>query len=319
MHPTIRKDQYNTYLNYSNPFVKAQQVGWTWRQSSNASNGNFLYNLLLEHFGEVNNTIWRRQAGINSNVHSDWYGIKWPLPWETDTREINLSNTAGNNRFWRIRFQLHTANQDSINSSTTNLMYAVTGTSSNASINTSGNFPENYYFAIINDRSISFAGFNDYELTDPREFYSAGWIYNPYQDIYDSNRMVNLYTLHWVRNHWQTDINDSTWHGWHPEYTNTTSASHFSFAPNMINPSELAGDADSTQVYVKEQLGQNFYIGDIPNIIQIPNDCEYGEFYENTGVDADEEYGGGGTKYYLPVAPWGNKKLGMRVWVEGFK
>lgn len=85
------------------------------------------------------------------------------------------------------------------------------------------------------------------------------------------------------------------------------------FCTEATEPS--SGSATFTDVVIRDAAAPYTPAGKLWNCIDMPASCNVGELWRNTG-----EYDADGTSstqdVYLCIMPWGQRKLGMRVWTE---
>ncbi|MFM1842168.1 MAG: hypothetical protein RLZZ490_904 [Cyanobacteriota bacterium] len=105
----------------------------------------------------------------------------------------------------------------------------------------------------------------------------------------------------------------------HPSAVNTTSRYSYNTANDSItNPSIVCEvgtpGADTTDVIFRDNFSPYNAIGKPYNLLSLPSSCVAGKLYKNNGVDPD----GSDNNKWLCVGNWGGRKLGVRVWLEGY-
>lgn len=277
----------NTYYNYQTPIEKGV-VSAPRRASTSPS----LDTWLTTAFGGQG-AIWSKNVAFNIQG----YAIRFPVAWETLTSNpaINVgSNDIGvGTRFGTQLEPTHSY----VNSSNTNASRAIVA-SSGASY---GYSTPVVGFGIVNNFSFVYTTFADTALTIPAYFIYGGWLKNPTYS--GTNYPINFTSV---------NIGPSLTDSFHPATVNATTKQNY-LSSGLANPTITCG-GDSAQVVMRNNTGSNIYVGDLYNVIQVPSSLSYGVVYNNIGGVVAP----GGNDYWMPCAPYGSRKLAIRVYTEGF-
>jgi hypothetical protein len=275
----------NTYYNYQTPLEKGL-VSAPRRASSSPS----LDAWLTAAFG-ANSAIWTKTIAFNIQG----YAIRFPVAFETlaGNPSINVgNNTIGSGT--RFGTQLE-PNFSYINASTD---------ASVEQIGSSGSFGFStpiVGFGVVNAYSFVYATFSDLALTTPAYFIYGGWLKNPAYG--GTNYPINCTSV---------NIGISLSDSFHPQAANNTTKQQY-LTSGLANPTIDCG-GDSCQVVMRNNTGNNIYVGDLYNVIQVPNTFNYGVVYKNIGASVSP----GGNDFWMPCAPYGSRRLAIRIYTEGF-
>jgi len=244
----------------------------------------------------------------------------------------SLSGTSGDTLFARLPapgLEMKTTNVTSLTSPgrriemTAAFFGARVNTSNNpttghsivgSTVSSLSNDGNNILFAVINDYAVCWAAFSNSTLSTLRAFAYCGWLREPQF----TGTSVSPRGLCSIRV--QSSVTAVR-----PTAENTTSATTLSTADNAItNPpitcNIATSGADATDIVIRDGAAPNNAIGKLYNCVSLPNEAVVGQIWKNTGVDPETglAHTSGNTDKYLVVCPWGGRKLGMRIWTEGY-
>jgi hypothetical protein len=280
----------NVFYNYITPLLKGESGVGT---SNLASFFNTAY-------GASNHAI----SGTNRYLRFPASGL------ETKTGTVTTSATT-----WRVRFE--DAGQSNIGI----FNYLSCGnSSSNSTVTTQLGAGAGYnsassdvVFRVANEYSFCQAVFTSSTLATCAMFVYIGWLKEPsYSGLSTYPRGLTNFVF--APGSSVTNCRITT--------ENNSAVTLISTANNSItNPSITCSistpGADVTDIVIRDNASPNNAIGKMYNCLSLPNSCNVGEIWKNTGVDPET---GGATdnnaNKYLVVCPWGGRKLGMRIYTE---
>ena len=144
-------------------------------------------------------------------------------------------------------------------------------------------------------------------------FASIGWLRNP---LYSGSAFPrNAYYL------FNVETNSSSGSG-RPSAENTTVLQRLQY-PNLniadpianysINCQTATPGANTTELYLRDNVAPNKAIGYVPNLLKTSLQIPVGQVYRNTGIDPD----GSNMNTWICVGIYGSERLLMRVWSSG--
>jgi hypothetical protein len=293
----INSHEYNVFYNYIVPLEQG---------------------LVTVHNATMLNTFFETKLGtanVNWRNHNNGgaYYLRFLAPGlEMKTEAINSFNN-GNMRVTfealRVNLKINTNNQ---NTATYNAIPNDVGVG-NIAFTTN---PKS--FAVINSYSLAIATFNT-ALTTLTRFVYIGWLREPSYTNggVGGNTPLGVVAIDTLRAASNNYIR--------PANVNTTTQLTLSTANNAItNPpitcNIVTPGADATDIVIRDDAAPNYAIGKLYNCVSLPNEAVVGQIWKNTGIDPETglAYTSSNTDKYLVVMPWGGRKLGMRIWTEGY-
>lgn len=172
------------------------------------------------------------------------------------------------------------------------------------------------HYGVLNNLSFSIfsiqpngADINNAECS----FASIGWLRNP---LYSGSAFPrNAYYL------FNVETNSSSGSG-RPSAENTTVLQRLQY-PNLniadpianysINCQTATPGANTTELYLRDNVAPNKAIGYVPNLLKTSLQIPVGQVYRNTGIDPD----GSNMNTWICVGIYGSERLLMRVWSSG--
>lgn len=172
------------------------------------------------------------------------------------------------------------------------------------------------HYGVLNNLSFSIfsiqpngADINNAECS----FASIGWLRNP---LYSGSAFPrNAYYL------FNVETNSSSGSG-RPSAENTTVLQRLQY-PNLniadpianysINCQTATPGANTTELYLRDNVAPNKAIGYVPNLLKTSLKIPVGQVYRNTGIDPD----GSNMNTWICVGIYGSERLLMRVWSSG--
>ena len=277
--------------------------------------GNTFYNYLTPLVkGEAGKSIDNMTAFLNQAIGSSNHlldapnfhrYIRFPAP-GIETKTGTVSSNAST---YRIR----------VNETVTSFNQYFGGypriTTGNSSANTtsfesidgsSGDSSSKFCFRVANSYSFASATFSSNELTTLDSFVYFGWLKEPQ---YTGNPYPRGLVF----------LQSQTGTYFRPTTENATGTTALQSAANTITTPSITCSistpgADTTDVIIRDGVSPNNAIGKLYNCVVLPAACVVGGIYKNTGVDPE----GSNQDKFLCIMNWGTKKLGMRIWSEGF-
>lgn len=160
-----------------------------------------------------------------------------------------------------------------------------------------------YPFMLINDFSMSWAGFANSARTGAVNFASAGWLDNAQYTGAQFPR--NFY---WVTNGGSGRV----------QQENLKTERTFTTGSPALSCSIATPGANSSKVVLTDSVSPFNYIGNAHGLIRMPSSCVIGKIYKNTGIDPVSGVSEAGTNYnnWVCVGTWGTDKIGLRIWTE---
>jgi hypothetical protein len=281
----------NVFYNYATPLVRGESAAM-----NNTDFNNGLTNFFTEKLGAVG-TAWRQDSGF-------WF-MRFPAPGlEMKTGNMSSGTQLGFQRA-AVRFFARTAQINANTANTNNL--DLVGDTLSVSLGTSN--ASNVSFACINDYALTFCYFTDNTFSVLRKFCYVGWLREPsftgtsigVRGLCVINR-TSIPSLTTVR----------------PTTENATASTNLSNADNSITNPPITCGGDASDIIIRDDSAPNYAIGKLWNCVSLPNEAVVGQIWKNTGPDVDGYTESDNTNKYLVVMPWGGRKLGMRIWTEGF-
>lgn len=216
--------------------------------------------------------------------------------WRFNNSQINTTNSSTNSS--SIGYELNTGNQLLTNAqaigSTTRAHYAVLNSTS---------------FSIF---SILISG-GQLDTSDA-SFASVGWLSNP---LYSGSAFPrNAYYFFC-----QTNNNIDNGSG-RVSAENSSSVQRLqvpsvgiadSIANYPVNCQTATPGANTTELYLRDNVAPNKAIGYVPNVLKTSLQIPIGQIYRNTGIDPD----GSNMDTWLCVGVFGSERILMRVWTQG--
>ena len=269
---------------------KSTNNGTTWDSGAVVTGATGIYKLF-----SINNTIYCC-ADTSQSIHSSIDGVSWSLLANVTTglRDICL-NAIGD-------LCLVSTGNDNIYFSNTRFWINSLSSFSYASAPS-----PSFRYMIANDYSLTFVnvgGGSNGRNSQGFVLY-MGWLKNPGYtgNQYPRNFAYMLNSANTLR----------------ATLVNATGTTNFSTAANSITNPTIACEvatsgADATDIIFRDDTSPNNAIGKPYNMISLPSSFAVGNIYTNNGVDPD----GGDNNKWLCVGNWGSRKLGVRVWTEGY-
>ena len=281
----------NTYWGYIDSVLGNQHITLT-----NAE----VINFLAAAYG-LNTNKWNGSS--DNGATNLTYGLRFPVAWETKTGAISGSFSAGSGvSTIRCGINFWTGQYGFCSNNTTGLNWISSYSFSYASAPS-----PSFRYMLVNDYSYIFVnvgGGSNGRNTQGFVLY-MGWLKNP---GYPGNQYPRNFAYM---------LNSTS--ALRATLVNATGTTNFSTAANSItNPTitcEVATPgADATDIIFRDDTSPNNAIGKPYNMISLPSSFTVGNIYTNNGVDPD----GGDNNKWLCVGDWGSRKLGVRVWTEGY-
>lgn len=172
------------------------------------------------------------------------------------------------------------------------------------------------HYGVLNNLSFSMFSIasNGANLNNAQySFASIGWLRNP---LYSGSVFPrNAYYLFNVANN-----NNANGSG-RPSAENTTVLQRLQY-PNSNNADPIANysincqtatpGANTTELYLRDNVAPNKAIGYVPNLLKTSLQIPVGQVYRNTGIDPD----GSNMNTWICVGIYGSERLLMRVWTQ---
>lgn len=288
------------FMNYATPLVRGETYG----PLSSSSNPTPLYSLLEQKLGAIG-TTW--------GISGDSYVLRLPAP----GLEMKSGVVPGGSVFFSdagsrdARFCFSTGVRRVIINSN-NSPNTVNGNQLSLG-GTNNIFPQaaDVSFAIINDYAIALATFRSAQNWTLSQFKYLGWLKDsPFVSQAVVTRQVTAITIS------QTQ---SFQGGIRPLLENNTIAVNYSLGNNSITNPPISCGGDVTDIIMRDATEPNYAIGKLWHCVSLPPEAEQGQIWKNNGPDLDGYPQTSNTNKYLVICPWGGRKLGMRIWTEGFE
>lgn len=229
------------------------------------------------------------------------FNIIFPVSFETLSRPAS----EGKYRFGNFGFS----------SSNNNALTAVVGYPVGVELTNFIGDPTRVYYGVLNNRSLSLflISRNGGNINNSNyAFMSIGWLSNP---LYSGSAFPrNAYYL------FLSSQNPRV--GARPSAENTSSGVNFQI-PTGTTADPIANysiacqtatpGANTTELYLRDNVAPNKAIGYIPNVLKTNLQIPIGQIYRNTGIDPD----GSNMNTWICVGVFGTERILMRVWTEG--
>lgn len=238
----------------------------------------------------------------------DQFRLILPASFETLSLPVSSSRWRFNN------FQINTTNSSTNSSS---IGYALdTGSQSLTTAQAIGSTTRAHY-AVLNNRSFSIFSTlisgGQLDISD-YSFASVGWLSNP---LYSGSAFPrNAYYL-FCRNN-----NNIVSGSGRPAAENSLGVQRLQFpsfgiansiANYPVNCQVETFGANTTQLYLRDNVAPNKAIGYVPNLLKTSLQIPIGQIYRNTGIDPD----GSNIDTWICVGVFGSERILMRVWTAG--
>lgn len=172
------------------------------------------------------------------------------------------------------------------------------------------------HYGVLNNSSFSMFSIlpNGADINNAECFFaSIGWLRNP---LYSGSAFPrNAYYM------FNVGINSSSGSG-RPSAENSTVLQRLQY-PNSniadpianysINCQTATPGANTTELYLRDNVAPNKAIGYVPNLLKTSLQIPVGQVYSNTGIDPD----GSNMNTWICVGIYGSERLLMRVWSSG--
>lgn len=283
----------NVFYNYVTPITQGESTTGT------NINARMLDGIFTEKLGVIG-TSWNG-SGSDTFLRFPALGL--------ENKNQNISTADLTNARTQIRLDsgilyINTNNGSSLNR--VNVRATLTGSTVSS---------PHKVFAVISDYAFSMAVFNS-GLTVCSKFIYSGWCREPV--FTGTNAPAGFVGLFFDNNGSgyarPLSVNTSAF----SQIINlSTAANSITSPPIVCTPGTTpgVGSATFTDIVIRDAASPHNPVGKLWNCIDMPATCNVGELWKNTGAyDAD-----GSTSnqdVYLCVMPWGERKLGMRVWTE---
>ena len=284
--PLINNDNVgNSYYGWrTNDYVYApDSVGFTADKWQNWINGFF------------------GQTCVDSN-----FNLILPAPFET------LSLPVASNRWRFFDGQINTTNT----TGTFGIPMLVLGGGQGLSNSGAIGSTNRVHYGVLNNSSFSMfsirtngANINNTEFS----FASIGWLRNP---LYSGSAFPrNAYYL------FNTSNSNASSGSGRPSAENTTVVQQLQYpsaniadpiANYSINCQTATLGANTTELYLRDNVAPNKAIGYVPNLLKTSLQIPVGQVYRNTGIDPN----GSNMNTWICVGIYGSERLLMRVWTQ---
>lgn len=285
------------YYNKITPIIKGLNI-------NAQADSTFLNPLLTSKFGPIG-TYWRT-SGHTAAFNLPAGGLELLPPNISSLNDSSSVIEAGMRVKMSVGFRWISINS-SLSGTTTVNASSSSGSSSISSTDIA--------FCSVNDYCFIYAVFSDSNLTTLKRFTYVGSLREP------AANFPEVYPLGFC----SIDFNSGGLFSNRPLSIGLSTASSISNAANEItNPpifcTEPTEGADVTDIIIRVASSPNLALGKLYNCISLPAEAEVGQIWKNTGVDPEtnQPHASSNTNKYLVIMPWGSRKLGMRVWTEGF-
>lgn len=169
-------------------------------------------------------------------------------------------------------------------------------------------------YCVLNNKSINLFAIrtNGANLDNSQyEFMSLGWLSNA---LYSGSAFPkNAYYLF---------ASPSGFSAGHPQFPNSSITELFqspqnnqfdSIANYPVNCQVETFGANTTELYLRDNVALNKAIGYVPNLLKTSLQIPIGQIYRNTGIDPD----GSNMNTWICVGVFGSERILMRVWTAG--
>lgn len=271
-----------TFLNYVNPISDGE----------NLTDYKIYDQLFAAQFGPAP-TLWKRHASYPT------YSIRFPVPWETLSGDINDSHTTSRAT---VHFEYSQYNDYSALNSTT---------AASGMIKTDygyNGFTGTYRYAVLNNYSFCFIQFSGLGRTSTLSGLYIGW---PKDFQYTGTQFPrNLIVYRFTDAIQQNSFR-------RVELENQTTLRALIKQNPTLNCEGGEVGANSTDVIIRDSVYPYHYLGKLWNMLILPATAEFGKIYRNTGPDPDTGLIENDQKaFWMCVGSHGIDKIGMRVWTE---
>ena len=241
------------------------------------------------------------QTCVDSN-----FRLILPAPFET------LSLPVASNRWRFFDGQINTTNT----TGTFGIPMLVLGGGQGLSNSGAIGSTNRVHYGVLNNSSFSMFSIlpNGADINNAECFFaSIGWLRNP---LYSGSAFPrNAYYM------FNVGINSSSGSG-RPSAENSTVLQRLQY-PNSniadpianysINCQTATPGANTTELYLRDNVAPNKAIGYVPNLLKTSLQIPVGQVYRNTGIDPD----GSNMNTWICVGIYGSERLLMRVWSSG--
>lgn len=283
---SINSHEDNTFYNYRTPLIDGENVS--------VVEDTYL------------NGLFSASSGLEWYQNGDVRYLRFLAP-ELESASGTIASTSDVDQ--RVSFSIQEPRATLNARGSVNALYAVgnTLTSTIAGVSTT-----NVTFAVVNHYCFCAAVFSNDSLTDLIRFLYMGWLREP---IYTGGADTVIRGLCAI------SFYNSTLEAFRVDTPNVADLSvPLSTADDVITNPPITCGGDASDIILRDSAAPNYAVGKLYNCVSLPATAQIGQLWKNTGPDPDTglAHTSNNTDKYLVVMPWGGRKLGMRIWTEGF-